>query len=348
MPTNVNRRRFLQAGATALAASPLLSAFYSSPFAAAEENLVAKPTNDPMIWGVLLNLGQNMWGDGPQCEYKPPVAKFSCEEAIWDELTEKSVEAGLNMVVIDIGEAIQYKSHPEIAVEGAWSLDKLRSELARLRKMGLEPIPKLNFSACHDFWLGEYARMLSTSTYYKVCADLIKEVVDLFDGPRFFHLGYDEETYWHQEKYDYVVIRQGELWKHDFLFFCDAVDQTGSRPWVWADYCWEHKDYLDWAPKHVLMSNWYYDMGFSKEECTEAEYVYLKAFHELEEAGYDQVPTGSNFFNAGNFGKLVEYCRKNLAPERLKGYLQTPWKFCNQEDREHCLESIRLAKEAKY
>ena len=78
-------------------------------------------------------------------------------------------------------------------------MDRLRKELARLRKLGLEPIPKLNFSTTHDLWLGPYSRQVSATIYYKVCEDLIDEVTGLFDKPRLFHLGYDEETAQQQE-----------------------------------------------------------------------------------------------------------------------------------------------------
>lgn len=49
-------------------------------------------------------------------------------------------EAGFNMVVIDLGDGVEYDSHPEIAVRGAWRPQRLRSELVRLRQLGLEPI----------------------------------------------------------------------------------------------------------------------------------------------------------------------------------------------------------------
>jgi len=32
----------------------------------------------------------------------------------------------------------------------------MKDEIARLKGLGLEPIPKLNFSACHDAWLKDY------------------------------------------------------------------------------------------------------------------------------------------------------------------------------------------------
>ncbi|MDD3590329.1 MAG: twin-arginine translocation signal domain-containing protein [Thermoguttaceae bacterium] len=333
----MTRRSFMKTGAAgALAASPILSAFAESGLFAEE---AAK--DNPLIWGVLLHLGHNMWGD-TQKAYTPPVDTFTFEEPLWDELTEKASQLGLNMVVIDLGEGVRYKSHPEIAIEGAWSVEKLREELNRLRGMGLEPIPKLNFSACHDFWLGPYARMVSTQTYYEVCADLIKEVVEIFDRPRFFHLGYDEETYDHQASLDYVVVRQGELWKHDFLFFIDQCEKNSVRPWIWADYAWNHKDFLEWAPKSVVMSNWYYEDNFDP-----ASNRVIQCYLDLDAAGYDQIPTGSDIWDYNeNFGKTVKFGRDNISKERLLGFLQAPWRFTEQKYHELNFRSLQQVGDA--
>ncbi|MCF0234633.1 MAG: Tat pathway signal protein, partial [Thermoguttaceae bacterium] len=222
---DASRREFLKTSGSALVASPLLAALSASP---ALSSFAAESASNDMIWSILLHLGQNMWGDSPTA-YSPPTDKFGCDEALWDEITEKCASSGLTQVVIDLGEAVRYKSHPELGIEGAWSIDRLRADLERLRKLGLEPIPKLNFSSCHDFWLHPYDRMISTPVYYQVCSDLIKEVCEIFDKPRFFHLGYDEEGYECQSTYDYVVIRQGELWKRDFLFFVEEVEKYGVR-----------------------------------------------------------------------------------------------------------------------
>ncbi|MDO5307977.1 MAG: Tat pathway signal protein [Planctomycetia bacterium] len=328
------RRTFLRAGLGALASSPILSALVA-------QGLFAKEPPRELIWGMLLHLGRNMWGDTPRA-YTPPVDKFSCEEDLWKLVTEKVAESGLNMIVIDLGEAILYKSHPEIALPGAWTPEKLREDLARLRDLGLEPIPKLNFSACHDHWLGEYSRMVSTPTYYQVCADLIQEVSALFDKPRFFHLGLDEETYNHQKTYDYVVVRQNELWKHDFLFYVEQCEKSGVRPWIWADYAWSHPDFIEWAPKNVVMSNWYYDMEFNPEECR-----YVQTYFDYDKAGFDQIPAGSNWANEGNFEALVEYCKANLNHDRLLGFLQTSWSFPEKKGYKHNLQAIERAKAAK-
>jgi hypothetical protein len=294
----LSRRAFLKAGA-ALAASglPLLQSV-ASPV----------PTVAPeQIWGALLHMGTNMWSDVPVKSwgsFKPEELSLVCaadhlrfDEAVWRTLTERMRTAGMNLVVIDLGEALQYQSHPELAVKGSWPLDKFRAELARLRAMGLEPIPKLNFSTSHDTWLKEYGREVSTPTYYKVCADLIREVCAIFDKPRFFHLGYDEETAGNQTQYGYVVVRQGELWWHDFLFFVKEVERQGVRPWIWSDYYWNNPDeFLKRMPKFVLQSNWYYGEAFDPEKDK-----MVKAYLDLDKAGFDQIPTGSNWSNNVNF-----------------------------------------------
>jgi hypothetical protein len=53
--------------------------------------------------------------------------------------------------------------------------------------------------------------------YYRVCEDVIAEIGEIFDTPRFFHLGYDEENWKCQRLSDFAVVRQGDQWWHDFL-----------------------------------------------------------------------------------------------------------------------------------
>jgi hypothetical protein len=255
---------------------------------------------------------------------------------VWQALTARMAEAKMNLVVIDLGEALQYESHPELAVKGSWPVARFRKELARLRAMGLEPIPKLNFSTAHDTWLKEYGRQVSTPVYYKVCADMIREVCAIFDKPRFFHLGYDEETAGHQTKYSYAVVRQGDLWWHDFLFFVKEVEALGVRPWIWSDYHWNHPaEFLNRMPKSVLQSNWYYGASFDA-----AKQKYVQTYIDLDKAGFDQVPTGSNWSTDVNFKGTVEFCKKNVAPERLKGFLMAPWFFTLPEWKEKNLQAI--------
>ena len=181
------------------------------------------------------------------------------DETIWREVTAKMSECGLNMVVMDLGEFMEFPSHPELAVKGSWSPERMQKELARLRGLGLEPIPKLNFSATHDQWLKIYHRMISTPLYRQVVRDVIRDTVEIFGTPRFFHLGWDEERALYAYDKAHFSMRQGELWWHDFLYSVKCVEDCGSRAWVWSDFGWEHKSYYKRCPKSVVQSNWYYD-----------------------------------------------------------------------------------------
>ena len=192
------------------------------------------------LWANFISLGSNMWNEPGNTRHRErrstPTgsARFLFDRGAWNEHTELLAASGANTLVIDIGEAMRYESHPEIAVEAAWNHDEMRAEIDRLHGLGFELIPKLNFSACHDVWLGEYSRMLSTSIYYKVCRDIIDEVADLFK-PRYFHIGMDEEDARNQARLDYCVVRQHDLWWHDLYYFVECVERHNARPWVWAD-----------------------------------------------------------------------------------------------------------------
>jgi hypothetical protein len=299
-----------------------------------------------MIRGLLVHLSYNMWSDRDYPEWNvehigaKPYLRF--DESLWNDLLMQASHAGVNTVVLDLGDGVRYHSHPEIAVQGAWDTQKLREEIRKMRDLGLEPLPKLNFSSCHDTWLGSYARMVSTPVYYQVCRDLIAEVNDLFDGPRLFHLGMDEETAEHQRHYEYVVVRQYDLWWHDLLFYLEEVNKAGSRPWVWSDYIWQHPQlFYQNMPRTVLQSNWYYGQDFGPAS-TEA-----LAYDDLEAHGYDQVPTGSNWTVPDNMRLTVEHCQKAIAPEHLNGFLMSVWKPTLEICRKRHEEAIQCLAQAK-
>jgi hypothetical protein len=329
-----------------------------------------------VLWACFFHLGYNTYADrddepwfaGAQNPHLSARPRLRFDRGLWDDLIERMVEAGLNAVVLGLNEGVRYESHPEIAAEDAWSPAELRAELARLRERGLEPIPKLNFSTAHDAWLGPYARMVSSETYYRVCADLIAEVCQLFDRPRLFHLGYDEEDLANQRHYEYVVIRQYDLWWRDFLFFVDHVERAGARPWIWSDYMWDHREeFCRRMPKSVVQSNWYYDPSFDLDRddrdhaATRARYgrdatrqdrtTPLRAFVELERCGFDQIPAGSINHTYGqpvdNFAGLVRFSQEQIAPERLLGFLQTVWRPVLEEYRDRHLTAIEMVARAK-
>jgi hypothetical protein len=308
-----------------------------------------------MMWAYLIHLGFNMWeeqdakplygmekGRKRILDFRRAQPYLRFDEELWNELLREMKKIGINMLVIDLGEGVQYESHPEISVKGSWSVKKLKQEIGKLRSMGIEPIPKLNFSTTHDTWLGPYSRCVSTDLYYGVCRDLINEVCSIFDRPRFFHLGMDEETAGHQRFALYAVMRQHQLWWDDLYFLINEVEKSGVRPWVWADYLWHHPDiFFKKMPKSVLQSNWYYGRVFS------LKINYVRAYLDLEKYGYDQIPTGSICSVQENLEKTVSYCSRRISRERLFGFLQTVWRPTIPSFRRKHLNAIKAVSKAK-
>ena len=265
------------------------------------------------------------------------------DEALFDEMMVFLAEHGYSTVVIDVGDAVKTESHPEIAAPDAWSREKMEKKLAWIRSLGLEPIPKLNFSACHHTWLKEYRRMLSTPKYYEVCADLIREVSEIFSSPRLFHLGMDEENYANQKWRDMVVIRGEKLWWHDAYFLFEQCEKNGARPWVWSDYYWDHPDlFVKYMPKSVLQSNWFYGY-FQHYNPGDYHYSGMHGYEKLNELGYDQVPTCSTWATNDNPKQTLANCRGVIAPEYLKGYMTAAWCRTTREN-EYTMknEAVRL------
>ena len=307
------------------------------------------------IWAYLIHLGDNMWGDfgpeyGGECKKTQPL---KCEDKAWNEIIGRLVEKKCcNTILIDIGEGVQYESHPEISAPGAWSKEKLSDEITRLRTLGFKVYPKLNFSSAHDKWMGIYSRMISTPAYYSFCKDVIEEMSELFGKPELFHLGMDEECYSVQTDSPMCIIRGDELLWHDINYLFDITEKCGSRPWIWADHVWHtpesQKAFLKHASKEALYSNWYYG-DFKHTE----GYLFdsMSSYATLEKHGFDQLPTGSNCpdtieFCRDNMRLTVEKCPKIIAPERLKGFMMTSWAMTNEKGRNTNLDAVDCLSEA--
>ena len=154
--------------------------------------------------------------------------------------------------------------------------------------------------------------------------DIIKAACELFDA-RLFHIGFDEETYEHQRDYDYITVRNGDLWWHDLKFMARCVEENGARALVWSDYARTKPDeFVEKLPKSVIPVNWYYFTEFG-EDISEMARIRVEPFHIFEQHGFDQIPGGSVEYHKDNMEKLAEYCKKHISPERLLGFIQTTW-----------------------
>ncbi|MBQ9892952.1 MAG: twin-arginine translocation signal domain-containing protein [Bacteroidales bacterium] len=321
------------------------------------------------IRAVLLHLGHNMWCNYPSeamgktlqegalpLDPKPDFS-LSCNDAAWRSATDRAAEKGVNMIVVDLGEGLFYPSHPELAIQGTWSVEKMRGEIARLNALGIEVVPKLNFSTTHNGWMGDYTHMVSSKPYYRMCEEVIADVVEIFGHPRFFHIGCDEERASFQENngYKYVCARIDEFWWHDLYHLVDTLDGHGVRPWMWSDHMWYHPDFCDRCPRGVVQQNWFYDSrngGFNLETNNTSELIRLQSYLKLDQAGFDQVPCGSNW--AGHERKelgigaddvmagLVGFCREHISPEHLMGFMMASWDATTPSGLDHILRGIDL------
>lgn len=343
-----NRRNFIKQLSAAAVAGMVPNTISSQITATKKINTSTSPTSEK-IWACLMHLSFNFAGGIKS--WGGLRAEFETDQSVWDNAIKSMVNNGINMVVINLDDSILWRSHPEISLKNSWTPERLREELEKIRKQGIEPIPMLNFAATHDAWLGKYAKMVSTPQYYKVCKDLIAEAIELFDNPRFIHFGMDEEDYNHQKHFDYIVIRQNELWWSDLYFYISEAMKKNVRPWVWSDYVWHHPEqFFKMMPKSVIQSNWYYGEAFDTNQ------TYVKAYLDLEAEGYDQIPTGSyhavpsqdfKALNPKNIGNTVEFCSKHISDSRLMGFMQTFWMPTTIRFEPTILKAIDLIGEAK-
>ena len=109
-------------------------------------------------------------------------------------------------------------------------------------------------------------------------------------------------------------------------------------------YGWDHPDYFTRCPKSVVQSNWYYDEclgGFDLAKDKTPHRKRLKEFWDLEKAGFDQIPCGTNWpgherrkakIGANDvIGKLVKLGREVVSDKHLLGFMMAPWASCNNE-----------------
>ena len=304
------------------------------------------------IWALYAKMCNNMWSDIQE-------DKIEFDEDFWRYIVDGAVKAGFNTIMLDVGDAVKFKSHPELAVEGSWEPEKMIAEVRRCRELGIELVPRINFSSAHNFWMKDWRRMTSSEPYYRFCRDVLKDIYEAFDGPSLIHFGYDEEVplCCQHEGLEYSVMRAGKLLTHDFRFLVDEIKKLGATPWCAHDLLWEHtEDYLrDIDPKeNVIQSPWYY-LGLRKEhftpipqfndDGTENE-AYKKGIRYREEdpfmrnatdywfggealkkleLGFKYMPMASNYISDHNIDDMLWYFKTNAPDEQIVGYFIANW-----------------------
>lgn len=291
--------------------------------------------------------GNTIGGNNPDRVWESPASpKMRFDYKVYREYLNDMKASGVNTIVVDVGDALKYKSHPEIAVEDAFTYEEMEKELDYMAEMGFELIPKLNFSTAHDVWMKEYAKMVSTPEYYEVVKDLIDEVCELFK-PKYFHIGMDEEVYENQKTYDYAVVRQNNLWWHDLYYIVDCIEKHNVRPMMWSDYA-RHKpeEFVEKCPKSVVQNVWYYFNEYG-DDVSDYIKMRIKPVEILEEAGFDQMPTGSIEYKDDNLPTFVDFCLDRISEKHLIGFMQTTWEPMMSKWQDHLDRGNKAFKEAR-
>ncbi len=283
------------------------------------------------IWAFLIHLGSNMWAKkGTTWGRRLHIEEFGykdemfCDREVWKKVVDFLPSQGFNTLLIDIGEGLVLDSHPEIATKGAWTKEELKAEIVRLREMGITCIPKFNFSTRHNAWMGEWAYRVGAPEYYQMCRDIVEEVIDLFETPKLFHLGLEEEIAHQNDSVN--ICRSAKKKIEDALDLINLCIKRGVRPWIWLDVDgfggWDN--FCKNIPKETVVSTWFYGIippnGNPKSAPKEAYYM-----KELDEYGYEQIPTSSsrqyhlNSKETMMFGQ--EYCNNGT----IIGHMTASW-----------------------
>ena len=109
----------------------------------------------------------------------------------WRAVAKRLSSEGYNAAVIDVADGFAYPSHPELAAKGACDAKTFRAEIGRLRDLGLEPIPRLDFSAGRCAWIG---KDVGSAECRALCVQLIEDVRTVFGRARFFQIAADGWT----------------------------------------------------------------------------------------------------------------------------------------------------------
>ena len=79
-----------------------------------------------------------------------------------------------------------------------------------------------------------------------------------------------------------------------------------------------------------------------KLDTWEHQHNLAASIFELDRAGFDILPCTSNWAHVGGAEAMLGFCKKNVNPAHLKGYLMAPWARTVKEEKPKLVEGIKL------
>jgi len=321
----LSRRKFVQKMALA---SLMLSS--SSVFSFANGSSVPKKK----VKGLLLHMTHY---DPKWVKNKESEKLFSVSAGI--EILEKMKESGFNMVILDIEDGVIYSSHPELTRHYSVPMDDLKQFAAKAHELGIEFVPKLNFSRSgrnlHDKWLSPHWSPLNfvsvRKEYRQTATDVIDEIIEVCKPQNYFHIGMDEDH--HRSVSQYVET---------ITFFHDYLQERGLKTVVWNDTSYENRDVIaqvhadkmraaeSQIPKDIVHIVWDYDL------------VHEGLIKRLSDYAFDV------WIAPGGNKERIEQWKKVMEAEGGDGFLFTNWTKCSDENKERLLNQVEQLKQVSF
>ncbi len=280
----------------------------------------------PGIRGYLLHL----------THYDPHWVSKKAEEKPFDldvglEIVAALDREGFNLLAIDCADAVQYRSHPELARQYTAPMKNLETLAAAARDCGLDVMPKLNFSRSYwhhhnDWMLGpdeQWHQHFDDDAYWRKAFELIDELIAVCRPKRLFHVGMDED---HDRSYTQYIAAIKRL--HS------GLSERDLRVVIWNDTA------VSWPTGHI-----HHEKSLAAEKKIPKDIV-----HVLWD--YGSVPTdaiqriceqGFELWGAPGFRspEQVSKFRDTVLRWGGPGLLMTTWSHCNESNRQWLLDSIR-------
>jgi hypothetical protein len=151
-------------------------------------------------------------------EAKEDEAPFNLEIAL--ELVDAMADAGMNLLVVDCADGLRYTSHPELTRPYSVPMSTLARLVERANQHDIEIVPKLNFAQSglhrHNHWFRPHNDLFDNEAYWKLAFDVVDELIEVAQPPRFFHVGMDEDHWRSYEQYVAAIdVLHAELEKRN-------------------------------------------------------------------------------------------------------------------------------------
>jgi len=262
--------------------------------------------------------------------YDPSWVKRKRREKPFDldvglEIVDAMAEAGLNLLVVDCADGVKYKSHPELARSYSVPMAHLRKLVKRAQGHGIEVVPKLNFAQSalhqHNHWFRPYFWLFDNKEYWRRAFQLVDELLEACQPPRFFHIGMDEDHDRSHAQYAEAICT-----------LRDGLKQRGLRAVMWKDaqtysaaqvHAEKSRAAEGEIPKDVVQVVWHYQT------------VLTDVVRRLRRKGFDV------WGAPGRDPEQVRQWRDVLVRYGGTGLLLTSWIPCRPGNRARLLERIR-------